>query len=34
VPYSGIPASTVARIKQGDIAMVVDWVRVYGRNQP
>jgi hypothetical protein len=34
VPYSGIPASTVARIKQGDIAMLVDWVRVYGRNKP
>ncbi len=33
-PYSGIPASTVERIKRGDIAMYVDWVRVYGRNQP
>ena len=33
-PYSGIPASTVERIRQGDIAMYVDWVRVYGRNQP
>lgn len=33
-PYSGIPAGTVARIRQGDIAMLVDWVRVYGRNKP
>jgi len=33
-PYSGIPDSTVERIRQGDIAMYVDWVRVYGRNQP
>jgi hypothetical protein len=29
-PYNGLPASTVERIKQGNIAMYVDWVRVYG----
>ncbi|HEU4820475.1 MAG TPA: glycoside hydrolase family 3 C-terminal domain-containing protein, partial [Qipengyuania sp.] len=28
-PYSGVPASTVERIKAGDIRMEVDWVRVY-----
>lgn len=29
-PYNGLPACTVERIKQGNIAMYVDWVRVYG----
>lgn len=29
-PYSGVPASTVQKIKQGEIAMYVDWIRVYG----
>lgn len=28
-PYQGLPAATVEKIKQGDIAMYVDWVRVY-----
>ena len=28
-PYPGLPASTVERIRRGDIAMHVDWVRVY-----
>lgn len=28
-PYPGIPAATVEKIRQGDIAMYVDWVRVY-----
>lgn len=27
-PYNGLPASTVDRIKAGEIAMYVDWVRV------
>ena len=26
---SALPAATVEKIKQGDIAMYVDWVRVY-----
>ncbi len=29
-PYSGLATSTVERIKNGDIAMYVDWVRIYG----
>ncbi len=29
-PYSGLPASTVEKIKRGEIAMYVDWIRVYG----
>lgn len=29
-PYNGLPASTVVRVKQGEIAMYIDWVRVYG----
>jgi beta-glucanase (GH16 family) len=29
-PYQGMPASTVERIKRGEVAMYVDWVRVYG----
>jgi len=32
-PYSGLPASTVEQIKQGEIAMYVDWIRVYGSHQ-
>ncbi|GMN03065.1 glycoside hydrolase family 16 protein [Erythrobacter sp. MTPC3] len=28
-PYSGMPQSTVDQIKAGDVAMYVDWVRVY-----
>lgn len=30
-PYQGLPASTVERIRQGEIVMHVDWVRVYAR---
>jgi beta-glucanase (GH16 family) len=29
-PYNGIPAETVDKIKTGEVAMWVDWVRVYG----
>ncbi len=29
-PYNGLPRSTVDQIKAGDVAMYVDWVRVYG----
>lgn len=29
-PYQGLPASTVEKIKRGELAMWVDWVRVYG----
>ncbi len=29
-PYSGMPAATVERIRRGEIAMYVDWIRVYG----
>ena len=28
-PYYGLPAATAERIKQGEIAMEVDWVRIY-----
>lgn len=28
-PYPGLPAETVERVKRGEIAMEVDWVRVY-----
>lgn len=28
-PYSGVPQSTVDRIKAGELAMEVDWVRVW-----
>lgn len=28
-PYPGLPLSTVEKIKQGEVAMQVDWVRVY-----
>ena len=30
-PYTGLPQETVDRIKRGEIAMEVDWVRVYQR---
>ncbi|HEY0028140.1 MAG TPA: glycoside hydrolase family 16 protein [Allosphingosinicella sp.] len=30
-PYKGLPQGTVDRIKHGEIAMEVDWVRVYQR---
>ena len=30
MPYSGVPADTVERIRAGEIRMEVDWVRVYG----
>lgn len=30
-PYKGVPAATVARIQRGEVAMEVDWVRVYKR---
>lgn len=30
-PYPGLPAETVERIKNGELAMEVDWVRVYQR---
>lgn len=29
-PYQGMPAATVEKIKRGEVAMHVDWVRVYG----
>ena len=32
-PYNRLPAVTVDRIKQGDITMYVDWVRVYGTDE-
>lgn len=32
-PYQGVPSSTVERIKQGGVAMYVDWVRVYASAQ-
>ena len=28
-PYQGVPQATVEKVKTGDIAMLVDWVRVY-----
>ena len=28
-PYNGVPAETVEKVKGGDVAMLVDWVRVY-----
>ncbi|PSJ37352.1 glycoside hydrolase family 16 protein [Allosphingosinicella deserti] len=31
-PYEGLPAETVDRIKADDIAMEVDWVRVYRKD--
>jgi beta-glucanase (GH16 family) len=30
-PYTGVPQATVDRIKRGELAMEVDWVRVYQR---
>ena len=30
-PYEGLPAATVDRIKAGEVAMEVDWVRVYAQ---
>jgi hypothetical protein len=30
VPYNGLPAETVERIKRGEVAMEIDWVRVHG----
>lgn len=33
-PYEGLPEATVARIRRGELAMQVDWVRVYGPVQP
>ncbi|TMM46750.1 glycoside hydrolase family 16 protein [Qipengyuania marisflavi] len=29
-PYNGMPAETVEQIKTGNVAMLVDWVRVWG----
>ena len=29
-PYNGVPAETVEAVKTGRIAMLVDWVRVWG----
>ena len=29
-PYPGVPQATVERIKTGEVAMLVDWVRVWG----
>ena len=29
-PYQGMPEATVEKIKRGEVAMLVDWVRVYG----
>ena len=29
-PYNGIPAETVEKVKTGEVAMLVDWVRVWG----
>lgn len=29
-PYNGIPAATVDKVKTGTVAMLVDWVRIYG----
>ena len=28
-PYNGVPQSTVDKVKLGEVAMLVDWVRVY-----
>ena len=28
-PYNGVPQSTVDKVKSGEVAMLVDWVRVY-----
>ncbi|MCA0909722.1 family 16 glycosylhydrolase [Qipengyuania gaetbuli] len=29
-PYNGVPAETVEKVKTGEVAMLVDWVRVWG----
>ena len=29
-PYNGVPAETVEKVKTGKVAMLVDWVRVWG----
>lgn len=29
-PYNGVPAETVEQVKTGKVAMLVDWVRVWG----
>ena len=29
-PYNGVPQSTVDKAEKGELAMLVDWVRVYG----
>jgi hypothetical protein len=31
-PYNGVPQETVDKVKTGDVAMLVDWVRVYTPN--
>ena len=31
-PYSGLPAATVEQVKRGEVAIHVDWVRVYAPN--
>ncbi|GGD84873.1 hydrolase [Tsuneonella deserti] len=33
-PYKGVPAETVERIRMGELAMEVDWVRVYKQGNP
>lgn len=33
-PYKGVPDATVQRIRMGELAMEVDWVRVYKRGSP
>ena len=33
-PYTGVPAETVERIRMGELAMEVDWVRVYKQGSP
>lgn len=33
-PYNGVPEATVEKIKTGEIAMLVDWVRVYAPAAP
>ena len=32
-PYVGMPQETADRIKAGEVAMLVDWVRVYAPRQ-
>ena len=33
-PYPGLPQETVDRVKAGELAMLVDWVRVYAPEAP